>query len=161
MDPTLCREHLERLLLEESETLSRLEPVLEREHALLQGKDIAALDRAGIERQELVGRLLRLEEERRTLCSMHGHSPDATGLERLVAWCDPARALRARFEETARRAAQCRALNERNGALVGARLRHVGQMLEMLTGGRSTGRTYDSQGRPGSSTVGRVVQLRA
>lgn len=161
MDPTLCREHLERLLREEAETLLRLEPILEREHTLLLGKDIAGLERAGLERQELVGRLLRIEEERRSLCSMHGRSADAAGLERLIAWCDPARTLRARFEETARRAAQCRSLNERNGALVGARLRRVGQMLEMLTGSRGAGRTYDSQGRADSAAVGRVVQLRA
>lgn len=161
MEPTLCREHLERLLLEEAETLARLQPVLEHEHTLLQGRDIAGLERAGLERQELVGRLLRLEEERRSLCSMHGRSADATGLEQLVAWCDPARTLHARFEDTARRAAQCRSINERNGALVGARLRRVGQMLDMLTGNRGAGRTYDAQGRPDNAAIGRVVQMRA
>lgn len=161
MDPKLCREHLENVLIEEAAALARLEKILEEEHGLLGGRDVEGLERAGVARQEQVTSLLRLEEERRSLCSMHGHGADAAGLERLVAWCDPSRGLRPRFEETAQRAARCRDLNERNGALVGARLRRVGQMLEMLEGGRSAGRTYGPTGVTSGPSVGRVVQLRA
>ncbi|MBK7251418.1 MAG: flagellar protein FlgN [Gammaproteobacteria bacterium] len=161
MDPTLCREHLERILLEETAALARLETILEEEHRRLEERDVDGLERAGLARQEQVTALLRLEEERGSLCSMHGYATDASGLEQLAAWCDPSGSLRLRFEETALRATRCKDFNARNGALVGARLRRVEQMLGMLDGSRSLGRTYGPTGVTHGATVGRVVQLRA
>ena len=67
------------------------------------------------------------------------------GLERLLAWCDPSRTLRRRWAECAERAARCRNLNDRNGALVTVRLKNVEGMLDVLTG-RAKPKVYGRQG---------------
>ena len=70
MDPGVCREHLEKLLAEETAALAQLETLLDREHELLIANDVDGLDRAGETRQLLVGTLVRAEDERRSLCRM-------------------------------------------------------------------------------------------
>ena len=46
MDPRICREHLERLLIEEAATLARLEQLLEKEHEFITSNDVDALEKA-------------------------------------------------------------------------------------------------------------------
>ena len=70
MDPGVCREHLQKLLAEELNALTQLETLLDREHELLVANDVDGLDRAGEARQACVGELLRVEDERRSLCRM-------------------------------------------------------------------------------------------
>ena len=145
MDPGVCREHLEKLLAEENAALAQLETLLDREHELLIANDVDGLDRAGEARQACVGTLVRAEDERRSLCRMLNVPPDHQGLERLLAWCDPSRTLRRRWAECSERATRCRQLNDRNGALVAARLKRVEGMLEVLTG-RAQPKVYGRQG---------------
>src|SRR3984957_19711182 len=89
MDPDLCREHVAKLLTDENGCLSQLAELLEREHQILKTNDIVALQGAIKERQACVGRIVRIEDERRSLCRMLGHSADVKGLEQLLRWCDP------------------------------------------------------------------------
>jgi hypothetical protein len=86
MDAKLCREHVERLLSEESALLTRLAGLLESEHVYLSGNDVEALERATDARQACMGDLVRVEEERRTMCRMWGHTNDLAGLEALLKW---------------------------------------------------------------------------
>src|SRR6267378_3238535 len=104
MDPNVCREHLSSLLSEEVSVLAQLEELLKGEYEVLASKDVAALESTARTRQERVGALARIEEQRRSLCSMHGHSPDLIGLERLMTWCDPKGSLMSRLRECAERA---------------------------------------------------------
>ncbi|MDE2263478.1 MAG: flagellar export chaperone FlgN, partial [Gammaproteobacteria bacterium] len=99
MDPGVCREHLTTLLREESELLAQLEELLARESRVLETSDIQALESTTRARQERMGALARLEEQRRSLCSLHGYSADRTGLEALMAWCDPEGSLLSRLRE--------------------------------------------------------------
>lgn len=145
MDPGVCREHLEKLLAEETAALAQLETVLDREHELLIANDVDALERAGETRQTLVGTLVRAEDERRSLCRMMNVPPDHQGLERLLAWCDPSRTLKRRWAECAERATRCRQANDRNGALVAARMKRLEGVLEVLTG-RAQSKVYGRQG---------------
>lgn len=146
MDPAVCREHLEKLLTEENGALAHLETLLEREHEFLMANDVDGLDGAGVARQSCVGNLVRVEDERRSLCRMMNIPSDAQGLERLLEWCDPSRTLQRRWAECAERAARCRGLNDRNGALVTARLKNVEGVLDVLTGRANQPKVYGKQG---------------
>src|SRR5580704_11700997 len=111
MDPEICREHLAELLGEEIVLLSQLQELLEEERELLTAAEPEALQRTTRARQERLGALARIEEQRRALCTMHGERPDRAGLERLRNWCDPTGALTSRFSECVGRALRCRDLN--------------------------------------------------
>ncbi|MGH8175213.1 MAG: flagella synthesis protein FlgN [Steroidobacter sp.] len=146
MDPNVCRESLEKLLAEEVDALARLETLLDREHELLLANDVDALDRAGVARQACIGDLVRIEDERRSLCRMMNVPADATGVDRLLTWCDPSHNLKRRWAACAERAASCRQRNDRNGALVAARLKRVEGMLDVLTGRANQPKVYGRQG---------------
>lgn len=155
MDPGVCREHLTQLLREESELLAELQDLLAQESRVLETSDVQALETTTRARQERMGALARLEEQRRSLCSLHGYSADRAGLEALMAWCDPEGKLLSRLRECAERAVRCRDLNDRNAIVVAARLKRVEGMLDALTGRPTRSDTYgpkgyaNSNGRPG------------
>jgi flagellar biosynthesis/type III secretory pathway chaperone len=157
MEPGACREHLSQLLTDEISALTQLTGLLEREYALLTANEVSALESAMRERQSCVGRIVRLDEERRSLCRMLGHASDAQGLERLLHWCDPRRTLGLRWQEHAGLARRCRELNDRNGALVSARLKRVQALLGVLIGGARDSATYGRGGSYQPVSTGRVV----
>ncbi|MDB6091640.1 MAG: flagella synthesis protein FlgN [Gammaproteobacteria bacterium] len=157
MDPNVCREHLTVLLADEISTLAQLEDLLKREHDVLGSQDVAALEKTARARQERVGALARIEEQRRSLCSMHGHSPDLAGLERMMAWCDPTGSLVSRLRECSQRAGTCRDLNDRNGSLVTAKLKRVEGLLGILTGRADKADTYGPRGAAAAARPGRVL----
>jgi flagellar biosynthesis protein FlgN len=146
VDPSVCREHLSKLISEETKALTRLEGLLEKEHEHLTANDIEALDRAGDERQVCVGDLVRIDDDRRTLCRMLSMPTDNIGLERMLKWCDPAATLQPRIADCADRAGRCRNLNDRNAALVTARLKRVEGLLDVVTGRSSQPKVYGRQG---------------
>ena len=113
--------------------------------------------------QTNVIRLLKIEDERRALCSLHGYSADLPGLSRLIAWCDPARSLAKPYEECASRARRCRDLNDRNGILVGAQIKRVEGLLGALTGTTDTApRAYGPRTNSNPYAVtGRVISAEA
>lgn len=130
----LCREHLATLLAEEIDALKEIEDLLRREHDVLGDKNVAAIERSALVRQEKMGHLARTEEQRRSLYSFHGYTADWIGLEGLMQWCDPEGTLVSRLRECAQRAVRCRDLNDRNGTLVAARLKNVEDRLATLSG---------------------------
>ena len=134
MDAALTRDHMARLLADENSALVEFEALLDREHAALRSRDIDALEALADARQASVTRLLKLEDERRSVCSMLGYDTDLSGLARLIAWCDPRRTLADAYEECSRRARRCRELNDRNGILVGAQMKRVEGLLGAITG---------------------------
>jgi len=146
VEADVCREHLGSLLTEESEALAELGELLLREHEVLAAKNVAAIERTALIRQQMVGSLARTEEQRRALCTLHGHTPDWAGLEDLLHWCDSQGTLLPRLRECAQRATRCRDLNDRNGTLVAARLKQVEGMLAALTSGASQPVTYGPRG---------------
>ena len=158
MDPGVCREHLTALLREESEVLAELQELLAQESRVLETSDIQTLETTTRARQERMGALARIEEQRRSLCAMHGFSADRMGLESLMAWCDSEGALLSRLRECAERAVRCRDLNDRNGIVVAGRLKRVGGMLDALTGRPTRSDTYGPRGHTGPNTrPGRVL----
>lgn len=146
MDPRVCREHLDKLLIEEASTLARLEELLDKEYEFLESNNIEELERAGEARQSCIMALVAVEDERRSLCRMLNISADAMGLDKLLNWCDPSRELKRRWAACADRAARCRSLNDRNGALVSARLKRVEGMLDVITGRANQPKMYGSKG---------------
>lgn len=153
MDPRICYEHLEKLLTEEAGTLARLEELLDKEHELLLANDIDELERAGEARQSCIIALVGIEDERRSLCRMMNVPADHLGLEKLLNWCDPSHTLKSRWGACAQRATNCRSRNDRNGALVTARLKRVEGMLGVITGRANQPKVYGSKG--GYDTSGR------
>jgi flagellar biosynthesis/type III secretory pathway chaperone len=156
-----CREALESILSTEVAQLSELAGLLDREHELLVANDIETLEGVMAQRQESVGKLLGAEEERRNLCRMHGRGVDAAGVLQLMAWCDPRGTLRARWEECARGATRCRELNDRNGALVIARMKRVETLLTALTGQQREVPTYGPKGAYAADRSGRMLTIEA
>jgi len=132
-DVDICREHLGSLLIEEVDALRELEDVLIREHDVLGARNVAAIERTALVRAQMMGDLARTEEQRRSLCTMHGYTPDWMGLESLMSWCDAEGTLLSRLRECAQRATRCRDLNIKNGTLVAARMKQVEGMLQALT----------------------------
>ena len=163
MDANLTREHMARLLAEENTALADFESLLDREHAALKSRDIDALEALADSRQDSVTRMLKLEDERRSMCGMHGYDTDLTGLAKLIAWCDPRRTLAAAYDECAVRARRCRDLNDRNGILVGAQIKRVEGLLGAITGASREPQAYGPRGvqNPYAATAGRVLSAEA
>jgi flagella synthesis protein FlgN len=157
LDRDVCREHLAEVLAEEAGLLDELRSLLEREYEVLGTKDAVAVEKTVLARQERVGALARVEEQRRSLCSMHGYSADHAGLEGLMIWCDPQGTLVSRLRECAKRAADCRDLNERNGTMVAAKLKRVEGLLGALTGRPTSVDTYSANGSTSPTRPGRVL----
>lgn len=163
MDAALTRETLGRLLAEENAALIEFEALLDREYGALAKRDIDALGALSETRQASLLRLLKIEEERRSVCGMLGYDTDLAGLGRLIAWCDPGRTLARPYDECADRARKCRDLNDRNGILVGAQIKRVEGLLGALMGGSAEPRAYGPRGqsRPYSTASGTVLSAEA
>jgi flagellar biosynthesis protein FlgN len=157
-----CREQLNKLIAAETEVLARLEDLLNQEHEVIAKNDIEALDRAGDVRQSCIVELARIQDERRALCRMNDLPTDPQGIERLLQWCDPSRELQRLWASCADRARRCRDANERNGALVGARLKRVEGLLGVLTGRGANGTPlYSSTGASQNAGAGRLLAAKA
>lgn len=146
MQPDMCREHLQSLLADEASLLRQLEKQLAREHELLVDNDVEGLEAAGSARQATVASLLRVEENRRALCRMFGHGADGEGVAALLRWCDPAGSLAADQARVTELATHCRTQNDRNGALVNARMARVSGMLRNLDPAPANAATYAAGG---------------
>jgi flagellar biosynthesis/type III secretory pathway chaperone len=121
-DPAHCREQLATLMADENAQLAALEGLLTQEHELLQTRDAEGLEKAGTARQQCIGHVLRIEDERRELCRAMGRADDTAGLHSLLAWCDPTELLKPAMQEYRERTLRCREQNDRNGILVNGRL---------------------------------------
>lgn len=161
MDAALTRDTLGRLLAEENSALSEFETLLDQEHGALAKRDIDALEALADTRQASILRLLKIEEERRSVCGMLGYDTDLQGLARLIAWCDPARTLSRPYDECASRARRCRDLNDRNGILVGAQIKRVEGLLGALTGTSDEPRAYGPRGHSRQYSAGSGTVLSA
>jgi flagellar biosynthesis/type III secretory pathway chaperone len=148
VDAGLCHDHLSRLLTDESTALTQLAGLLDREHESLASGDIDAIEAAGAARQNCVGELLRIEDERRSLCRLMNYSADVVGIDQMMSWCDPSHELRKRWSTTLELATQCRSRNQRNGTLVAAKLKRVEGLLSVVTG-RQTTTVYSAKGAQG------------
>jgi flagella synthesis protein FlgN len=156
-----CREALASILSTEVTQLTELGMLLDREHELLVANNIDTLESVMAERQVSVGKLLSAEEERRNLCRMHGRGVDAAGVLQLMNWCDPRGTLKSSWEQCAQGAARCRELNDRNGALVMARMKRVETLLTALTGQPREVPTYGPKGAYAPARSGRVLATEA
>jgi flagellar biosynthesis/type III secretory pathway chaperone len=161
VDHDACRTQLARLLADEAVLLGQLERQLQDEHRFLAANDVEGLEHAGAARQQTIARLLHLEDERRNLCRAAGRGSDRDALAALFAWCDPQGTLAAAQAECARLAGNCRAQNERNGALVTARLKRVCGMLDMLADTPASGTYQPRASRYAAPPAGRMVSVSA
>jgi flagellar biosynthesis/type III secretory pathway chaperone len=163
ISPIQCRDSVARILAEEIAALRQLESLLQDEHGFLAGNDIDGLEAASAARQDCVARLMKLGDERRDLCRMLGRGVDLAGLSALLAWCDPNGSLAPVLTEHAQRSGTCRDQNDRNGALVGARMARISNMLGMLPGSATSAPVYGRSGQRGATqpAAGRLVAARA
>ncbi|MBS0418270.1 MAG: flagellar protein FlgN [Proteobacteria bacterium] len=161
MDQTQCREKLGNLMKDETLALNELSTLLDREHGFLEANDVVALDGAARERLRCVARITRADDERRALCRDMGRPLDLKGLEDLIRWCDPEGTLSGHWAQCAASAAHCRSLNDRNGALVAARLQHVQARLGTLIASRRDASTYGPRGGYSQPSTGRVLTTEA
>ncbi len=159
MEPNTCRQQIGKLIAEEEAALTELTRFLEREHEHLTANNVTALEDAVFERQRSVARVVRADEQRTALCRQAGHGGDARGLEQLMRWCDPTGTLAGDWARCKAVAAKCRALNDRNGTLVSARLKHVQARLATLIQSRGETVAYGPRGAYALSGLGQVVKI--
>src|ERR1700753_471911 len=124
MDAQTCRTKMKRLIQEETAALRELAILLEREYTHLQASAVDSLTDTMRDRHLCVGRILKMDDERRELCRSLGRPFDLKGLEALMGWCDPQGALVPDWQACTAAAARCRGLNDRNSAMAGARLQN-------------------------------------
>lgn len=132
--PADARAHIERILAEESRLLASLEELLHHETVILRGNDVEAIERIGSERHQCIDALTRLDQERAEASRLHDGGTGRQGFERLLEWCDPGRALHARWQGNLDIARRCKDMNDRNGVVVTARLNRVQDLLGKLRG---------------------------
>jgi flagella synthesis protein FlgN len=161
MDQMQCREKLGNLIKDEHLALNELATLLDREHGFLEANDVTSLEAATRERQRCVARIFRVDEERRALCRDMGRDVDLKGLEDLLRWCDPRGSLAGSWAQCSEAAARARGLNDRNGALVAARLKHVQARLGTLISSRRDASTYGPKGAYSQASTGRVLTAEA
>ena len=157
MDATLCREHFAELTREELTLLSQLQKLLEDERAVIAAGDLKALQRSTEQRQQRLAALAETDSQRRSLCTLHGQVADAAGIGRLLKWCDPTGSLAPLVAETRARALKCRELNDRNGLMVGLKLKRVDERLQVLRGRNDRAATYGPRGALTRVAGGRVL----
>lgn len=157
MEASLCREHLAELIHEELKLLEALYGLLEQERGVIASGDLQALERSTTQRQAQVAALAQTEAQRNSLCSMHGQSPDAAGLARILRWCDPKGELAGPLAQCRERALRCRQVNDRNGLMVSAHLKRVDERLRALRGRTDRAATYGPRGDLAGSNAGRVL----
>jgi flagellar biosynthesis/type III secretory pathway chaperone len=131
--PADVARHVERILGEEARLLGELEQLLRSEAEVVRGDDAAAIERIGSSRHQCIDALTSLEAERGAACRMIGGA-ERGDFQRLLDWCDPGRRLYARWQGNLAIARRCKEQNDRNGAVVTARLNRVGQLLAQLRG---------------------------
>ncbi len=153
------RERTAQLLAEQAAALEELAAFLEREHECLAGNDVAGLEAVMEERQRAVARVVRADGERAALCRRLRYEVSPAGLAALMRTCDAGGVLAAQWAQCMAVAARCRALNDRNGALAGARLRHVRARLATLLHGRGEAVAYGPRGVCDFGSVGGVVKI--
>ncbi len=146
MDAQTCRAHFARLIQEETAALGELAVLLEREFTHMRDNDVDALSEAMRARHQCVARILKVDDERHGLCRTLGRPHDLKGLEALLTWCDPGRTLATAWAGCTAAAIKCRGLNDRNGAMAGARLQSVQARLGALLDGRRQTVTYGPRG---------------
>lgn len=140
---------LDELMGRESECVSRLLAVLQREHDALKVRDSSVLDGVVAEKQALMAELEGCGEERFELLRQAGFMADRTGLE---AYLDQAEGglrqrLTAGWEQLQDGLRQCRAQNQTNGMLLESNRHHVKKALAVLTGGQPQDvELYDKHG---------------
>lgn len=146
MDPQLCRDQLRGLLQEELQLLDQLEQLLVSEHEVLLQNEITALEAASAARQLRMAELLKIQDERRATLTLHGFPGDSSGIETALQWCDPTQTLKQRWAECLIVAQRCRTANERNAALVAARMRRVGGLLDVIVAPHQRSSVYSATG---------------
>ena len=164
MEPQACLTQLSRMLAEETSLLAVLAQQLLREHELLVANDVDGLEKAAHARQNTVTALAGIDQERRSLSRLLGYSVDHLGLGAMFKWCDPAATLAPAHAAASHQALLCREQNDRNGALVNARLNRLSGMLDIINGNHGGSRTYESRGASRSTATppaGRMVSVSA
>jgi flagellar biosynthesis/type III secretory pathway chaperone len=151
--PADVQRHVERILREEARLLGNLEQLLRSEAEILRGDDVDAIERIGSSRHQCIDALTGLEAERADTCRLLACGGGREGFEKLLDWCDPARGLHARWHANLDIARRCRDLNDRNGAVVTARLNRVQQLLAKLRGTSPSG-TYGPRAATGAAALG-------
>lgn len=125
---------LSRLMTEEAQLLNELHAVLLQETAVVSGDDAEAIERIGSSRHRCIDGLSRLAAERSDTGRMLSFGSDGAGLAQLFDWADPTAALRAKWSSNLDLARQCKSVNDRNGAIVAAKLDRVQKLLGKLRG---------------------------
>jgi len=150
---------LRRILDEESRLLSELAQLLDNESRIVSGDDIEAIAAIGSTRQRCIAALTRLDAERNDACRMLSFGSGPAAIARIYQWCDVGGALNARWLANLELARRCQKLNDRNGAVVTARLSRVQQLLMQIRG-KNAPPVYSARGSRfnalGSRDLGRA-----
>ncbi|MGE0189005.1 MAG: flagella synthesis protein FlgN [Steroidobacteraceae bacterium] len=163
MDASLYRDHLACLLDEEATALANLEAILGKEYQHITTEQLEELEQVAAARDTCMTSLLRIDAERQSLCRAGGFSADKIGLLQLIQWCDPSGTIHKRWQQSTSAIRNCRALNDRNGALINNRLKRVEGLLNTLNGAtHNNSKIYSARGNTYQNPqAGRVCHIQA
>jgi flagellar biosynthesis/type III secretory pathway chaperone len=149
LQPAAVREHLSRILDQESRLLAEFETLLQEETGILRRDDVEAIAQIGSRRQRHIDALTRLDGERSDNCRMLSFGQGRGAMSKLYAWCDASGELNTRWLANLQIARRCQKLNDTNGAIVTAKLSRVQQLLRVIRGTPSAPVYSARGGRPG------------
>ncbi len=123
-----------------------LKESLEDEFKALESQDPACVEVAVVTKSACVSKLQHLDQERMQLCATCGFAAGPEQMEQLIAWCDDSELIKNRWEHLMVIAAESRAQNITNGAIIRVRQQQFEASLSVLRGVSPGADTYGRHG---------------
>lgn len=159
VEPDPCGSELHRILGQCLECASRLQEILQDEHAALEQQDTENL-RTVITSKTLCVQLMEsLEAERQAICAAAGYDSDESGMQGLFNWCDQSSTLAPLWQQLLQSSRACERLNRTNGAIGRVRYKHVLGALAVLSGNGNEASLYNPEGRESAGFKQRALAL--
>jgi flagellar biosynthesis/type III secretory pathway chaperone len=123
-----------------------LKTALENERAALEKQDVDAIAAVVDHKSSYIERLQVLDRRRDDLCQVLGFASGPDQMQQLINWCDDNEQIGNQWQQLMNIAAESRAINMTNGAIIRARQHQFEASLSVLRGVMPGLETYGRQG---------------
>ncbi|MGM0451117.1 MAG: flagella synthesis protein FlgN [Pseudomonadota bacterium] len=149
---------LDQLLEKDETNLTRLAEVLEQEHAALANNDMASLEEATREKDELLGALRERARKKIHVLAQLGYRPDGgkTASEFMVEQVGSDSKLMERWQSAQQQLSECQHRNAVNGRILGHLQRRLSRISDIIRGADQKQSLYGSAGESRSLTDSHV-----
>ncbi|XOZ34307.1 flagella synthesis protein FlgN [Halomonadaceae bacterium KBTZ08] len=149
---------LDQLLRKDEANLNRLAEVLEQEHQALAGNEMAQLEQATREKNELLDALRDRAKQKIRVLAQLGYRPDSGQAisDFLRNQAGAQSTLMKRWEEAQQQLGECQHRNEVNGRILGHLQRRLSRISDIIRGADQQQSLYGSTGEARSLTHSHV-----